>query len=94
MAATAAKGGSRVSVATGRATAAANGGMRAREGWARAELAKLCLMEVAPEHVRQTEIAGEGSVEFVLCGLYVGRGQAASCTALQVRAGCFCWDND
>lgn len=27
-------------------------GMRAREGWARAELSKLCLMEVAPEYVR------------------------------------------
>lgn len=27
-------------------------GMRAREGWARMELAKLCLTEVAPDHVR------------------------------------------
>lgn len=27
-------------------------GMRAREGWARAELSKLCLAEVAPEYVR------------------------------------------
>lgn len=41
---------------TGAGAAAAVGGdddgMRAREGWARAELSKLCLMEVAPEYVR------------------------------------------
>lgn len=40
---------------TGSGAAAVGGdddGMRAREGWARAELSKLCLMEVAPEYVR------------------------------------------
>ncbi len=34
------------------ASAGGDDGMRAREGWARAELAKLCLAGVAPEYVR------------------------------------------
>ena len=40
--------------AAGAGKGADDDGMRAREGWARAELSKLCLAEVAPEYVRLT----------------------------------------
>ena len=50
------KGGRRGSVAApwsaGVGGLAADNGMRAREGWARAELAKLCLTGVSPDFVR------------------------------------------
>lgn len=48
-------GGAAVAAGGGAAAGASAGGddgMRAREGWARAELAKLCLTEVTPEYVR------------------------------------------
>lgn len=46
------KAGSSSAATKGRGAAVADNGMRAREGWARAELAKLCLTGVSPEYVR------------------------------------------
>ena len=53
-AAASSKGGRRGSVAAPSAgvSLVADDGMRAREGWARAELAKLCLTGVSPDFVR------------------------------------------